>query len=245
MKTLNAVTATSAAALLLMVSTIQAQPPGPRGPMRGPGGFDRPTTAVVEMMAKRLDLTDQQRTRITDILDQTREAVKGPSQELRGIMENTRTSIMNELTDEQKQKVAEGKQDLFQALGGFAMAHRPEMRDRAEAAGEEIRLRLALGSLELQPEQREKLQEIAKEVREKQAAIREELKPKMESMKTELEQKLKDVLTSEQQTELEQKLKEGPRFGEGPRAFGPAAKRMRGLGGGKGAGECPAKADKE
>jgi Spy/CpxP family protein refolding chaperone len=216
---------------VLMAAPAMAQRGG-RGPGKhfGPSRLgDAATTPMLNMLSKRLDLTEQQKTNITAIVQETRESVKEPAGEVREIMRTAFTKISAELTDEQKAKLRQTRQGLFQAAGGFLKAHGPEMRDRAKMAGQEMNMRFAPGRVsDLTDDQRTQLQALGKEIRERHEALREEMKPRMERIRSESEEKLRGILTEEQFKQMQENRKEmrmrggsKPGFGRGPgKGFG-------------------------
>lgn len=240
------VTMVVVAAITLLTASAFAQPPA--GANRGFGGGrlgDIPTTAILQKLGERLDLTDAQKTNIEAILTQAREDLKGATGKMREVMEATREKIAAELTDAQKAKFKEGRGELLQAFGGFMAAHRPEIMERAQQAGGEIRMRMALTRLDgLTDEQRTKLQEIGKETREKGQAIRDEVKPKLEALKKEADEKLRGVLTEEQKKQLDTILSEMPAPGEFAGKGQGAGKALHGGKAGRGP-RANAPADKE
>lgn len=212
-----------AAVVSLGLATSALADPGKDGPRRGPGkhgGFgDRPTTAVLEMMTKKLDLTEEQRNKIAPILENAKSQLKEQVGEAKDVFAETKEQIGAVLTDEQKAKFEKGKQAFVGAVGGYVRAHGPEIRERVQGAGKEIALRAALGSLELTEEQRTKLKDLQESVQEKRQAIMEEMKPRFEAIDKHVKDTLESTLTPAQLEQLKEKqadMKEFRKRGPGP-----------------------------
>ncbi|MBX7247080.1 MAG: hypothetical protein K1X53_16400 [Candidatus Sumerlaeaceae bacterium] len=225
------------AALFTAVPILLAQPGGPDGRPGGPGGPGRgkgapagvPAERIVEHMSKRLDLTPDQKTSITAILEATRKDMREEVEEARDAMKETREKIQGLLTAEQKEKAMKNVGALAKGAAGFMDAHGPEMRERAERGAEEIKMRVALGTLDLTAEQKEKLKAIHEETRDKVKAIQDEVKPKLDALRKETKEKAEAVLTPEQKEQLEKTLKEMPEPGkDGFRGLGRGARGMQG-----------------
>ncbi len=99
------------------------------------------------------------------------------------------------------------------AIGGFLQNHKPELRDRARQAGEEIRLRMALGSLDLSEEQRAKLKELEDRTQQERREIMAEVKPRLDAIRDSVKQTLESTLTDEQKSQLAKRLGDKPRPG--------------------------------
>lgn len=229
----------AAVAVMVVAATLAAplQAKGPEGGKGPHGGFfgggpgarfgDAPTTKIVEMMDKRLDLTDEQQAKMEAIITATREKVQPLTEQIGAAVKQSREEISSLLTEEQRAKIGDAKEDIFKGVGGFAANHKEEIRERVQEAGEEIRMRVALHKMDLNEEQRAKLQEINKSVREKQREIHEEVRPKVEELRKEAKEQIASVLTPDQQKELEQKLKDMPQPGRGEGGRGAAGFRGR------------------
>lgn len=195
---------------------------------KGPGGeghpgflADVPTTRIVTMMDRQLDLTDEQKTKIEDLINSSRKTAQSHTQELKTIADSTRAEILKTLTDEQKKKFESGR-------GG-------EMRERVDAMRDAARFRAALSRLDLNEEQRKELKEVHEGMREKAKALQEEVKPKMEALRKETEEKALAVLTEEQKTKMKELQESMPKLDElrerGSReGFGGRGGEMRGRG---------------
>lgn len=204
---------------------VLAQPP-----MRG-GAWklaDMPTSAILNMMSRQLDLTSEQRAKAEGILDAARDSLKKHTEEIRKIVGKTRDDIKALLNDEQKSKIDKMKRGIFEGVEGFMATHGAEIRGELKKAGQEIRLRMALSSLDLKPEQREKLKEAAKDVRERTRAIMEKVKPEMEAVRKQAKTCIDDILTPEQREQLEKRLKDMPQMGA-KAGRGPAGAGKRGM----------------
>lgn len=229
--------ALTAAFALTIAVTVNAGPAGehqgPLGDHRlfagggpgggGPMGGDRPTTVVLQMLSKHLDLTDEQKEKIKPILESTREELRKSAEGAKSALQKSKDEIKAVLTDEQKGKLEKMKENIGGAVGGFMRANGPEIRERVQDAGQEIALRMALGSLDLTDEQRGKLKSLQDDVKQKREAIEAEMKPKMEELKKEVKSKLEATLTDEQKTQLKERIEQmreaGP--GRGPGKDGP------------------------
>lgn len=214
---------------VMLPATVQAQPQHrPMGHM-GPIGErikDLPTTPILNMLDKRLSLSPEQKGKIEQVLAEAREGLKGPMQESRAVLQKTREGVLAVLNDEQKAKLKATKQDFLAALGGFAQVHGPALREGVQGATEELRTRMALNSLNLTPEQRQKLQEVQKSMREKHEALMKEMRPKLEQLKKDAQEQMNGVLTEEQRQQLKEKLEKMPKPGkalmhEGKPGHGP------------------------
>jgi Spy/CpxP family protein refolding chaperone len=203
----------------------------------GPGKPDREhrrdgaTTKVLERLSQKLDLTDEQKVKIAAILAATGEELKGEAGNAKDVLQKSREEIAAVLNDEQKKKLGEMKQNVREGVGGFAKAHGPQMKEHMQSAGEEMRLRTALSSLELSDEQREKLRAVQQEVMEKRREIHEAIRPKIEALQKEAKEKVTSVLTDDQKAQLEKKMLEMPKPDESGRRFrGPEGKAPDGTG---------------
>jgi Spy/CpxP family protein refolding chaperone len=234
---------------LTLTSVAIAQPGqharGAGGAGFGRGGFgDVPTSKVVEMMTQRLDLTPEQKTQVEQIVDRTRGAVKQHSDAIRTEMEKSRDEILAVLTPEQKEKFKEERQQLMQGLGGFLADRGPELKEAATGAGDEIRLRIAMQSLDLTQEQRTKLKEVSEKFREQRKALDAQSQPKLQELRKQIKSEIDTILTAEQREQLEQRIKEMPRPGKDSAGKG-ALQGRRGPGGpgSRGAGNRPGQAN--
>lgn len=236
--------ALTAALALTVAVTVTAGPAGGdhagplgRRPMAGgPLGGDRPTTVVLEMLSKRLDLTAEQKEKIAPILEATRDELKKTAEGTKAVLAKTKEQIRAVLTDEQKGKLEKLKENVAGAVGGFARANGAEIRERVHDAGQEIALRTAIGSLDLTDEQRGKLKDLQDEVQQKRDAIQAEVKPKMEELKKEVKSKLEATLTDEQKATLKERM-------ENMKDMGPGRGAGRGPGGPEGHRAGPPRAD--
>jgi Spy/CpxP family protein refolding chaperone len=174
------------------------------------GGGDVPTTRIVEMMSKRLDLSAEQKEQVTAILGKSRAEIAESVDGMKSVAGKTREELKAVLTDEQKAKVEKLKENAKAGVGGFMRERGPAMREGMKAASEEMRLRMVLKSLDLSDEQQGKLKEVESELHEKAKAIQEEVKPKIEALHKEAKEKVNGILTDEQRGELEKRMKEGP-----------------------------------
>ena len=200
----STIMAAIAATGLVSVSCAAPGEDGPAGkPRGGHGPFgDRPTSVVLEIMTKRLELTEAQREKIAPILNEAKEKIKKSVEESKDALESTKQQISAELTEAQKTKLEEGKGILAGAMGGYLRDHGPELRQRVEGAGKEIGLRAALGALELTEEQREKLKELQERAQEKRETLMQEMKPKFEEIEKDVKDTLAATLTPEQLEKL-------------------------------------------
>jgi Spy/CpxP family protein refolding chaperone len=229
-----------ATALATVTAAVAAPGGGPfGGPGRGLGAKMRPqfgamlTTQAVEMMAKRLDLTDEQKSKVSAIAEKARA-------DIRGIGEKAKDDAMAVLTPEQREKAKDLREDIEERAESMrGRAFRPEPGEDAppnmKGMGEMMELHMAVRQLDLSDEQKEKLKASREEMEKAGKAIREEVEPKMESLRKEARAKLDGVLTEEQRKQLDKELErvrewrserpEGPGFGRlaGPRR-GPGMK---------------------
>jgi Spy/CpxP family protein refolding chaperone len=194
---------------------------------RGPGLFrgqagDINTTRIVNMLDRRLDLTDEQEKQIRGILDETKAEMKAQAEEMRGKLRASREGIEKVLTEEQRNKLGKGAGALLRGLNGFAEDQGPAVRDHREAPGAEFRMRAAMAALDLSEEQREKLRAHHEAMRAKHEALRKEMEPKIEALREEAKKELESILTPEQREQLKNRLEQmpggpaaGPRWGAG------------------------------
>lgn len=234
--------ALTAAFALTLAVTVNAGPAGSHeGPLGGhrpfagggaggPFGGDRPTTAVLAMLSKQLELTDEQKEKITPILENTRAELRKSAEGAKSALQKSKDEIKAVLSDEQKGKLEKMKENIGGAIGGFMRANGPEIRERVQDAGQEIALRAALGSLDLTDEQRGKLKELQDDVKQRREAIEAEMKPKMEELKKEVKTKLEATLTDEQKSQLKERIEKmreaGP--GRGPGKDGSESRHRPG-----------------
>lgn len=214
---LHTVTLTAAAfALSLSVAGTNPAQARPVGPKPGHGRLmerleDRPTTRVVEMMTERLELTREQQEKIGGVLDAAKAELKQHGKEARSILSTTHEQILEVLTPEQRGKAGKMKEALFAGVGGFAKSHAPHLREGLQRAGDEIRIRAALSTLELDDEQRGKLMELQAQIEAKREKIISEVRPQFDALREEANSRIREVLTPDQQAELEQKLDRMPK----------------------------------
>ncbi len=217
------------AAIATAASLALAAPPdGPQRPGRGPGGprmgfFQPPnmgnleSSPVLARMTKRLDLTAEQQEKVKTILDQTREELKKSAEEARAIVDKSHEGIQALLTDAQKAKAQEGRERVRERIGEFAAERGPQIRERVreglENMGEAMKIRRALGELDLSDEQKTKLREVEKDAAEKVKAIHESVQPKIEELKKDVRAKIDAVLTEAQRAELKKELE---KIGDNP-----------------------------
>ncbi|MGI8905366.1 MAG: hypothetical protein ACR2IE_02620 [Candidatus Sumerlaeaceae bacterium] len=213
---------TAAFALTVAVTVTAGPGPGPGGADRqfgrrtGPLAGDRPTTAMLEMLSNRLDLTDEQKEKIAPILENTRKELRKTAEGTKAVLEKSKEDIAAVLNAEQKGKLKKVKENIGGAVGGFARQHGPEIRERIHDAGQEIALRAALGSLDdLTDEQRGKLKELQERVNKQREAIQAELKPKMEELKKQVKAELDSTLTDEQKATLKERMEKMKDAGTG------------------------------
>lgn len=204
---------------ILIAATAVAQPDPGRGFRGGPGGgfgmhrADIPTTRIVEILTDKLQLTDEQKPKVAQIIDETKAEMRAQAGAIRSTLEKARDKMAAVLNEDQEQKLQQMKEGLFSGLSGFAAAHGPEIREEVQAAGEEIRLRMALGSLNLSEDQKTKLKDVEKQLRDKTKAIHDEVAPKMEAARKEAKDKIDTILTPEQREQVQKRMKEMPRMG--------------------------------
>ncbi|MCX7717745.1 MAG: hypothetical protein N2111_04980 [Candidatus Sumerlaeaceae bacterium] len=181
------------------------------------------TTRIVNMLDRRLDLTDEQEKQIRGILDETKAELKAQAEEIRGKLQASREGIEKVLTEEQRNKLGKGAMALLAGFKGFAESRGPAVRGRFQADGPEFRMQAAMAALDLTEEQREKLRAHREAMRAKREALRKELEPKIEALREEAKKELESILTPEQREQLKNQLEKMPR--------GPAAGPRWGAGG--------------
>lgn len=205
-------------AMMLLVSHVVAQPPGPGGPggpppggFGGAGGFGGPGgfggggilgLAMREEVQQELQLVDEQKDKVRDLVDGSRDKMRD---EMRGMFEQMRDLG----PDEQRAKFGEIREkmdamnaDLEKDLGKVLLPHQ---MDRLKQIDLQTKMKYrgaqALTSgdlakaLNLTDEQREKLEK-------RQAEVQQELQAKIRELQVEARQKVIDVLTPEQQAQL-------------------------------------------
>lgn len=180
-------------------------------------GGDRSTSTILEGLARRLDLTEQQKAQIAPILEDTRAEMRRTMEGTHAVLEKAKEEIAAVLNPEQKEKIKDMKENFAGAIGGFLKDRGPELRERAQNAGDEMRLRFALGSMELTEQQREKLKELQDRTRAEREAVMAEVQPRIEQIRENVKQELNSILTEEQRSELDQKMEQMPRHGHKPR----------------------------
>ena len=206
------------------------------------GGADREqgTSQALNILTKQLELNEMQRAKISGILAETREGLKGQGKEMRSLLVEAHDKIAAELTPEQKPKLDKMKERMAQAAAKFREERGPELKERlqkgqgrpdgdrgprpdmAPPKEPENRLLGALQELDnVTPEQKEQLAKIGKEMRDKTEALRAEMRPKMEALQRESRGQLRNVLTEDQLKQLHDKL--GGKPGEAPASKGPDA----------------------
>jgi Spy/CpxP family protein refolding chaperone len=209
-----AVVAIVGVTVLAHSAAVLAQPPGgPGGPP--PGGFGGPGgpggfggggilgLAMRDEVQQELQLVDEQRDKVRDLVDGARDKMRD---QFRGMFEN-----MRDLSDEERQarfgelraKMEEMNADMEKDLASVLLPHQMErlkqidlqtkMRYRGAGAltGGDV-----AKALNLTDEQREKLEKRAAEVQE-------ELQGKIRELQAEARKKMIDVLTPEQQAQLQ------------------------------------------
>lgn len=175
---------------------------------------DMPTTPILNMLQKRLDLTEEQSSRVEQILSDAKAEIRQPAEQIKQVFERTHSQIRDVLTPDQQEEAQRMKRGLFEGVAGFAQDHKERLRESAAKAGDEIRLRVAISELDLTDEQRQELEEIRETTREKREEIQEALRPKMDELRENARNQIESVLTEEQRTELEKKIQEMPKPGQ-------------------------------
>jgi Spy/CpxP family protein refolding chaperone len=221
-------------AIVLVVSQMAvAQPPeggrgeggrgggGPSGGMGGPGMMSSVDLAGIEPVQAVLKLSDEQKTKVKEITDKLRE----DRRELRQGSEFNREEL-DKLNHDAAAKLAEvfdesQQQRLVGILAQISL-------------GAALNEPSVVKELNITDEQKKKLAEVADENRQSMRGLRdlspEERREKMGSLRTEAEKRILAVLTSDQQTQLEQ-LK-GEKFElDMSRLFGRGGPGGRGEGG--------------
>jgi Spy/CpxP family protein refolding chaperone len=232
------------AAALLSVCTLVFSPGGlfaqPGGPPRGPGGqFGGPggffggggllTLAQREEVQQELQLIDEQRDKLDDVVTESRERIADEMREM--------FAGMQDLSNEERQARFEEIRTKFEKLnkeaeGDLKKALLPHQFDRLKQINVQMQIQqrgadaLTSGELaeaiDLTDEQQEKLQERAAEVQQ-------ELQEKIAKLRLEARNKLLDVLTPEQRAKLQSLTGDGFALPDG--GFGPGGVQFRGAGG--------------
>ena len=254
--------AVTAIAVLFFVSPSFAQPPGPPpgggfggpgGPPGGPFGGGLLNLATRDEVQQELQLVDEQKEKLKGIADGMREKVR---EDMRGMFEQ-----MRDLSEEERQtKFAEIRtkfetinSEMEKEVDKVLLPHQVERLKQIDLQTK-IKQRGASAltggdlakTLNLTDEQREKLEKRAAEVQE-------ELQAKIKELQVDARKKIIDVLTPEQQAQLEKLMgdqfdlpDQGPgnfrgRFGRGG-SDGGRGGRERGP---RPGGEQPAEQKKE
>lgn len=239
----------SAAAVLgglaVAFTTAQARPGAGRhsmgeGPDGGPGGHpgrifghghgggplsrfrDVPTTAIVTRMAKRLELTDDQQTKIAAILDGTRETLRANADDARETLKATREGIEEILNPEQKEKARKNIHAPMGAIGGFVRQHGPEMREKFGEAREGLKMHGALRGLDLTADQKVALKELHTSASAERKAIMAETKPRLDAIRDKAMAAVDAILTEAQREELKERMDTMP---DGPPPPPPHGRR--------------------
>jgi Spy/CpxP family protein refolding chaperone len=188
MKRSPIVLVTTALALMLVVSSVQAQPPASspgdgrgEGVMRGGGPMMTIMLLRNEKVQKDLALTDQQKEDIQKMAGELRGSGQATPEERRARMEKMQKDVEKILKPEQ---VARLKEVQIQADGALS----PEVAK----------------ALAFSDEQKQKLDAIAKSVADKIAALdRSERREKGNQIRKDAKKQALDVLTQEQRDKLE------------------------------------------
>jgi len=175
---------------------------------------DMPTSRILNMMTRQLDLTADQRAKVEGILEPVRADIKKNAEAIRKDVAKARDDVKALLTEEQKAKIGGMKQGLFEGMAGFMAAHGPEIRGELKKIGEGIRLRVAMQSLDLKPEQREKLKAAANTLNTRTREIMAKVKPELEAARAQAKSQMEEILTPEQRDQLEKRLQEMPSPGK-------------------------------
>jgi Spy/CpxP family protein refolding chaperone len=202
MKKLLPLTLTLCGVACLVTVAVRAAntPPAAAAPAKAPHPGDK----FAEMIAERLGLSAEQKTKLDGLRQAQRTALDAVAEDkalspedrrtkVRGIMEANREQMKAVLTPEQQQKMAVARERFMggRGPGGFEQRgeHRPdprEMRHQAERAHQMMkheRERRA-EELGLTDEQRAKMRLLAFQHREKEIALQKELRAEMESVLT-------------------------------------------------------------
>ncbi|MFO0790248.1 MAG: hypothetical protein U0805_12415 [Pirellulales bacterium] len=233
--------------LLAIVTTSVAQPPGPPpGGPGGPGGFGGPFgggggvlgLAMRDEVQQELQLVDEQKEKIRGLTDELRTKARD---EMRGMFENMRDLSDEERRakfDEIRKKFESINTDMEKKLDGILLPHQLDRLKQINLQNQ-VRYRGASAltsgdvaqALNLTDEQREKLEKRAAEVQE-------ELQTKIRELQAEARKKMLDVLTPEQQAQLQKMM--GDQFDMPEPSFGGQRGRFGRGGTGSGPTRGPA-----
>ena len=217
MKSLLFVCSALAATVLgatLCVSEVSAQPPGPPpggfGAPGGPGGFGGGGgvlgIAMRDEVQQELQLVDEQKDKLRaigeDARNRMRDEMRGMFEQMRDLSDDERRAKFDEIRTKMESMNADMEKELDKVLLPHQMERlkqidlQSKIRQRGSSAltGGDV-----AKALNLSDEQREKLEKRAAEVQE-------ELQAKIRDLQAEARQKMIDVLTPEQQAQLQKMM---------------------------------------
>ena len=199
---------------VLCVSEVSAQPPGPPpggfGVPGGPGGFGGGGgvlgIAMRDEVQQELQLVDEQKDKLRtigeDARNRMRDEMRGMFEQMRDLSDDERRAKFDEIRTKMESMNADMEKELDKVLLPHQLERlkqidlQSKIRQRGSSAltGGDV-----AKALNLSDEQREKLEKRAAEVQE-------ELQAKIRDLQAEARQKMIDVLTPEQQAQLQKMM---------------------------------------
>lgn len=227
---------TATITLLALFSTLTALPPvaGAEPPRRGPRGGG-PPGPVMERLAEKLELTDEQREKMKAVLEETRAELRESAGDAASKVREVRERVRGELTEEQRAKLDGVRKEAGERVRGLVQQHGPRLERRVGYLQGDMAYLRSVRTLDLTDEQHEKLKELRTETAARLESLRADHEKQVDSVRAETKAKIEALLTTEQKNQLEKAIEDAPEP-RGPRP-GPRGERggPRGPWGGGGA----------
>ncbi len=205
------------------------QPGSPgKGPLARILTGEKAPQAILDQMAKRLELTDAQKTSLLPILEAARKDLQTTHEGARAILDSTKEKVDAILTPEQRAKAEETRERIGERIRERFEDGQPRLVGGPGAGP--LPIVRALRGLDLTDEQTSQVRNLVQGQREKRQAIQKETQTKMEVLDKALKEQIEGLLTTEQKAELAERLQNlppAPPFGrpdgpDGPeQGFGP------------------------
>jgi Spy/CpxP family protein refolding chaperone len=196
----------------------------PKGPLARILASDQAPEALVNAMARRLELTDEQKAKILPIIETARKDLRDTKDGIRTVLEATSEKVNAILTPEQREKAERNRQEMGERIRNRIAdgSHRlggPGGPDGFGRPDGPMHLLPALRGLNLSDDQTSRVRELMKAHAEKRRAIAEESRNKMEALNRSTREQVEALLTTEQRDRLREKLEKLPKPGDRKVAF--------------------------
>ncbi len=165
-------------ALVSMAAVAVAQPPGGRGGLRGrtiAGGMGGLGLLRMEQVQKELSLSEQQKTKLQELAEKTREEARERFSGARDLSQEERRKRFEDMREEMQERAEKLQKQITEILKPEQVKRlrQIELQQQGPAA---LMRPVVAETVGLTDEQKEKLQQIASDTREKMRGIFEEMR---------------------------------------------------------------------